>query len=368
MTWKQIHFVMVATLLVVLFGGAFTWAEREPTELHHKKFVALKKKLATLKRLAKSRQFVVEASREIIFPQVAHGVSGSTGISTVIILTNAGDDDFVASLRLRRSTGGPMSVNLVNLVTEEIFGSGSTLSVPIPAFSSVFLETDEAGDLAVGWASASAPSGKQLGGVAMYIFFDRATGQISATVGVGASSAASAFSVPVVKNDVQGMNTALALANSSSRTVRLKGDLLDSEGEIVSSEILTLGPTQQSAKFIQEIFSGVGRRFHGTVHFSRVDADGGPDEALDVHPMALFQTGGLFTSAPVTRGKRFGSSDDPLRPGESFDLDSDNRLPHGITFVNDKLYVVDWSDDKVYAYHPSGSAGCCCRLRPRLGQ
>ncbi len=39
---------------------------------------------------------------------------------------------------------------------------------------------------------------------------------------------------------------------------------------------------------------------------------------------------------------------------ESFDLDTDNSFPRGIAFANDKFYVVDGSDDKVYAYRLSG--------------
>ena len=37
-----------------------------------------------------------------------------------------------------------------------------------------------------------------------------------------------------------------------------------------------------------------------------------------------------------------------------FDLDPDNRNPTGITFANDKFYVLDGIDDKVYAYNTSG--------------
>ena len=37
-----------------------------------------------------------------------------------------------------------------------------------------------------------------------------------------------------------------------------------------------------------------------------------------------------------------------------FDLDSDNGFPQGITFANGRFYVVDQSDDKVYAYQSSG--------------
>ena len=37
-----------------------------------------------------------------------------------------------------------------------------------------------------------------------------------------------------------------------------------------------------------------------------------------------------------------------------FDLDSDNGNASGIVFANNKLHVVDWTDDKVYAYQSSG--------------
>ena len=37
-----------------------------------------------------------------------------------------------------------------------------------------------------------------------------------------------------------------------------------------------------------------------------------------------------------------------------FDLDSDNGNASGIVFANNKLQVVDWNDDKVYAYQSSG--------------
>ncbi len=39
---------------------------------------------------------------------------------------------------------------------------------------------------------------------------------------------------------------------------------------------------------------------------------------------------------------------------EGFDLASDNRGPEGIVFANDRFYVVDWLDDKVYTYQSSG--------------
>ena len=41
-------------------------------------------------------------------------------------------------------------------------------------------------------------------------------------------------------------------------------------------------------------------------------------------------------------------------PAADFDLDPANRYPYGITFANGRLYVVDWLREKVYAYDTSG--------------
>ena len=50
--------------------------------------------------------------------------------------------------------------------------------------------------------------------------------------------------------------------------------------------------------------------------------------------------------AYTASGQRDSASD--------FDLDSDNSWPRGITFANNRFYVVDFLDEKVYAYTASG--------------
>ena len=55
-------------------------------------------------------------------------------------------------------------------------------------------------------------------------------------------------------------------------------------------------------------------------------------------------------SVTVTTG---GGAED-LPTGEIFALDSDNRWAEGITFADGRFHVVDWLDDKVYAYTASG--------------
>ena len=278
---------------VLSLGVALTLAEGEPSAPH-------RQNIAALTEAAGQEQFVTNAGDELVFPQVADGVDEGIGITTAIFLTNAEEDELSATLRFRRSDGLGMVVELYRLGTGELVGSGDSISVNIPPSQSVFLETGATGNISVGWASVSAPSGKRIGGVAAYSLFDPDTRRVSAVVGVGASPATPAFSLPVVRDDAVRTNTALALANSSGGTVRLKAYLLDSERGESSSRTLELGPGQHQALYVNEFFSEVGPRFYGTLHLRRVNEAGEPEEALDVHPVAFLQSGHLFSWIPVT--------------------------------------------------------------------
>ena len=278
---------------VLSLGVALTLAEGEPSAPH-------RQKIAALRELAGQEQFVTSASNEIVFPQVADGVDEGIGITTAIFLTNAEADELSATLRFRRSDGLGMVVDLYRLGTDELAGSGDSISVTIPASQSVFLETGGSGNLSVGWASASAPSGKRIGGVAAYSLFDPDNRRISAIVGVGASPGTPAFSLPVVRDTAARTRTALALANSSGGAARLRAYLLDSEGEHNSSKLLTLGPGRHQALYVDEFFPEVGPQFYGTLHLRRVNEDDEPEEIFDVHPIVLLQSGHLFSSIPVT--------------------------------------------------------------------
>ena len=150
---------------VLPLGFALTLAEGEPFSPH-------RQKAAALRELAGQEQLVAEAGSEIVFPQVADGVDGQLGITTAIFLTNAEEEELSATLRFRRSDGLGMVVELYRLGTGELVGSGDSISVAIPPSQSVFLETGGSGNISVGWASVSAPSGKRIGGVAAYSLFD----------------------------------------------------------------------------------------------------------------------------------------------------------------------------------------------------
>lgn len=257
-------------------------------------------KLTALLELSREEQFAVDPSDEIVFPQLANGVSGNLGITTSIVLSNADKDELDATLKFRTSGGEPMSVELYNSATREVVGSGTTIVVPIPGFESVFLETRGEGDLAVGWARVSAPSGKLMGGVAAYQILDSGTGTIQSIVGVGASSATPAFLVPVRRDVSLDTNTAIALANNSDVTVRLRYFLFDNEGLTNATGTISLEPRSQLPRFVNEIVPSVGERFYGTMHFLRVDSDGEVTPGYDVHAMALILSHGFYSSIPVT--------------------------------------------------------------------
>ena len=257
-------------------------------------------KLTALVELNRKEQFAVDPTDEIVFPQLANGVSGNLGITTSIVLSNADADEFDATLNFRTSGGEPMPVELYNSTTREIVGSGTSIVVPVPGFESVFLETLGEGDLTVGWARVSAPSGKLMGGVATYQILDSATGRIQSIVGVGASSATPAFLVPVRRDVSSDTNTAIALANNSDATVRLRYYLFDNEGLTNATGTVSLEPRSQLLRFVNEIVPSVGERFYGTMHFLRVDSHGEVTPGFDVHAVALILAHGFYSSIPVT--------------------------------------------------------------------
>ena len=77
---------------------------------------------------------------------------------------------------------------------------------------------------------------------------------------------------------------------------------------------------------------------------AKYDLDG--DDAIGMSDFLIF-TEHFGTEVPP-------SGDGGPPPGTDFDLDPDNGSPSGITYANNRFYVVDGIDDKVYMYTSSG--------------
>ena len=107
----------------------------------------------------------------------------------------------------------------------------------------------------------------------------------------------------------------------------------------------------------------------GTDAVNGLSASGASDESISltapstagtyyygacVDPVSGESATGNNCSGAVSVTVMAGSGPGGLPAGGSFDLDSDNRSPQGITFANGRFHVVDWLDEKVYAYTASG--------------
>ncbi|MYD63382.1 MAG: hypothetical protein F4W91_20290 [Gemmatimonadetes bacterium] len=93
-----------------------------------------------------------------------------------------------------------------------------------------------------------------------------------------------------------------------------------------------------------------------TNHFRQVVGDTGYDAKYDLDGddaigMSDFL---IFTEHFGSEVSPSGGDDPP--PGTDFDLHSDNGSPSGIAYANNRFYVVDGIDDKVYMYTNSGGA------------
>jgi len=255
-------------------------------------------KLEALKELGGQARAAVNPSGDIVFPQVANGAIGGIIIVSSIVLTSNVSTPLTVTLTFKTEFGGPMFLSLRDSSNGNFLGSGSTFTVIISPFRTLFLETDGAGSLVEGWGRATSLGGSDMGGVAAFQLLDGVTLQFLTVVGVGASSATLAFFTPVFKDDFLNSNTALALANTSNVTAFVKVFLFDNNGGSQDTT-LSIGPQQRVSLFINELFP-MGSRFFGTAHFFRVDSFGNVLGAFDIHPVVLLLSNGILSSLPVT--------------------------------------------------------------------
>ena len=244
--------------------------------------------------LQSSAPQAVNPTREIVFPRVANGVQSGVRILTTIAVSSTVSDTTSATLRFFSEGGGSMNGTLFNSVTGAVVGRGSEVTVLIPGFETVFLETDGFGPVLVGWAAITASL--PIGATGSFQFIN---GNVFLTaVGVGGTTASPAFFIPILRDEGLDSNTALALTNTSNQTAYLKLFLFENNGPSTTRTI-SLAPRESFARFIQEIFQ-VNRRIFGTLHCIRVDAAGNADTRFDIFPISLFTSKGILSSLPAT--------------------------------------------------------------------
>ena len=258
------------------------------------------KKIQALTSLQKTVQRAVNPTDSIVFPWIGNGVLQGIRYVTSIVLTNNTFDPLSVTLNFTGSSGSPLTLILFDSTTGASLGFDSTFTFNIPALETVFLETDGSGTFVDGWAQATALVPESMGGVAAFQLIVDSTEEFLTIVGVGGTDATPAFFIPAFKDSLlTNSNTALALANTSNTTAFLRVFLFGNDGSDASTTI-SLGPKQTKVLFVDQIFSSIGSRFFGTLHFFRVDSVGEVLVAFDIHPVVLLLSNGILSSIPVT--------------------------------------------------------------------
>ena len=255
-------------------------------------------KMAQLENLQVTK--AVSPSSRIVFPQIANGSYGGVGYRTSIVLSSNELEDFLVQLQFYSPSGNPLRLDLFSSETGQLVGSGSSVVFNLRGYRTLFLETDGLGDLTTGWVYASAPDGMEMGGVTAYQVFNPISLAISSIVAVGTSAATPAFFAPIFRDESLRTNTAFAIANSSNTTAYIRAYLVDNNSVGTDVMDFQLGPKQQAATYISELFPTIGSRFFGTIHVFRTDANGESLVAFDLHPVALLDSAGILSSSPVT--------------------------------------------------------------------
>jgi hypothetical protein len=194
------------------------------------------------------------------FPQVAMGGGWMT---TIFVSNTMSKGTGVATIILTKSDGIPMMSDWFDEMGNNVTKSGNSIGVQLePGESRKFTSATD-GPLTTGFATVFANSSSVLGN-AMFTQFD-AGGNVLAEAGVP-------MAIPLVKQAVfvdttNGYRTGLAVANPNEIALQVRFDLLNDNGQVLSSIVRQIGASQQVALFLDELFPGVPAMV-GRVQFS----------------------------------------------------------------------------------------------------
>ena len=179
------------------------------------------------------------SSDPVVFPQIAAG----GGYSTSIVLMNNGALTERGKVRLVGDDGNPLPMRMGDLEAAEF-------SYSIPPNGVDLLELEGPAETVAGYAIVTPVFGSTTpAGTA--IFRIKENGSIVTEAGVGAAASTAAARIFV---DNAGSDTGVALVNRQNVPADVALSLLTTEGEPVSSFILTIPPCGYAAKLASEMF------------------------------------------------------------------------------------------------------------------
>jgi HKD family nuclease len=182
------------------------------------------------------------AHAQLIFPHFAQG----GGYQTTFTLTNLSQTPATATVQVILQSGAP-ATNLVIPLTPNGSGTASLAGA----------------GLTVGWARVSLSPPVSATGFETIQLINDAGVIADASVLPVIPTASAQF--PVVQRN--GVATGLAFANSGTTSATVNLALRDQSGAVIGTQTLSIGPSQQMARFITEFFHGIGA-FDGSIQVS----------------------------------------------------------------------------------------------------
>jgi hypothetical protein len=184
------------------------------------------------------------------FPQIGDGTVADIRLRTTLAFTNMGAAPAPVKIEFFDRGGSPMEMKLKN------YPAGSSVQFTLGAGQTLFEQTQPVGAaLRLGYARVT--TNLWVGGTAVFTRSDSPTGVILFEAGVPASRPLSEFSVFL--DSLQHRDTGLAFVNTSSSSDAMATfRLYNKNYGLVAERVVTLAPLENVAKFIYEIFEGVG--------------------------------------------------------------------------------------------------------------
>lgn len=182
-----------------------------------------------------------ESPQSVIFPQLGSG----GGVSSQIVLINRSSQAVSGTLQFFASDGQPLQLRM-----EGVIGAEFPLDIPSDGVFFAQPESPDPLNLRVGYAVVTIAEGVVPAGTVIFRFVDNQNVAIS-EAGVGAVPGIRRVRIPV---DTIGTRTALAASSPGNPENRLEFDLLDSNGNVISSTSESLPANGHNARFADSLF------------------------------------------------------------------------------------------------------------------
>ena len=223
------------------------------------------------------------------FAHFANGVSGDVTMTSDIVLVNVETSTVNPAIYFYDQQGGMLDAATVVDATGELAVNGDgVLTVPLGlrGRGEITISTNGQGPLVVG--SVKVFAGGRIGGV---LRFDIPNLGVA---GVGTSEPVTDAIFPA-RRVAGGINTGAAIRNLSGGPLTVTCGLMK-DGRVLDTELVNLAVDGQSARFIDEMFSGADTSdFEGSVRC--LAAEGGTFTGLALE--MDFSGGQIFTTLPV---------------------------------------------------------------------